>query len=49
MLAVCSLCHWAVATHLSEDNLKLICLPAALLPPLPRLTSYQSDVVTLQE
>lgn len=37
------------SAHLSEDDLKLFALSAALLPPLPSLTSYQGDVVALQE
>lgn len=37
------------ASHLFEDNLKLLSLSAALLPPLPGLPSNQRDVVTLQE
>lgn len=36
------------ATHLPEEDLKLMRLSAALLPPLPRQASYQSDVVALQ-
>lgn len=35
------------ASHLSENNLKLLSLSAALMPPLPRLTIDQSDVVSL--
>lgn len=36
-------------THLPEDNLKLLSLSASRLPPVPRLTRYQRDVITLRE
>lgn len=38
-----------VIFYLSEDNLKPLRLSGALLPPLPRLTSHQSDVIALRE
>lgn len=37
------------SSHLPEEQLQPLGLPAALLPPLPGLAGHQGDVVALQE
>lgn len=43
----CILLSVGCFSYLGEDNLKLLRPSAAMLPSQPRLSGYQSDVITL--